>query len=72
MLGDARLLSEANAVNRVNSVIYGYARVRSRTFVVDGVSVTWYCLIAKLLPEDHGEQRQDAQQGDQRSQDGRE
>jgi hypothetical protein len=48
-------LSEAKAVNRVNSVIYDDRDVRNRTFVVGGVSVTWYCLIAKLLPEDHGE-----------------
>ena len=72
MLGGARLLSEAKSVNRVNSVIYDYWYVRNRTFVVGGVSVTWYCVIAKLLPEEHGEQRDDAQQGDQSRQDGRE
>ena len=70
MLGGARLLSEAKAVNRVNSVIYDYRYVPNRTFVVGGVSVTWYCLIAKLLPEDHGDERADTQQGDQPRQDG--
>ena len=72
MLGGARLLSEAKAVNRVNSVIYDYRHVTNRKLVVVGVSVTWYCVIAKLLPEDHGEQCSNAQQRNQSSQDGHE
>jgi hypothetical protein len=53
-------LSEAKAVNPVNSVICDYAQLRNRTFVVGRVSVTWYWLIAKLLSEDNGQQRADA------------